>query len=126
MKSFARRTERSTCPSEWSLTVRACSTFWPKTQACLEDRGTALTVPSLRERRSAGVGRDQTRSALMWVPTRVQLADGLIKLYVGVFLRHSDIWKRSAPRGEYESLEEETTYQQFERGSGRLSGANGS
>ena len=34
----------------------------------------------------------------------------------------SDIWNRSAPRGKYESLEEETTHQQFERSSGRLSG----
>ena len=31
-----------------------------------------------------------------------------------------------APQGEYESLEEDTTHQQFERGSGRLSGAKGS
>ena len=37
--------------------------------------------------------------------------------------KRSDFWNRSAPRG---SLEEETTHQQFERGSGRLSGANGS
>ena len=28
--------------------------------------------------------------------------------------KRSDIWNRSAPRGEYESLEEETTHQQFE------------
>ena len=44
-----------------------------------EDRGTALTVASLREMCSARVGRDTTRSGLMWVPTRVQLADGLTK-----------------------------------------------
>ena len=52
-----------------------------------EDRGTALTVASLRERCSAGVGRDQKRSGLMWLPTRVKLADGLTKLSAGVFLR---------------------------------------
>ena len=52
-----------------------------------EDRGTALTVASLREKCSAGVGRDTKRSGLMWVPTRVQLADGLTKSCAGVFLR---------------------------------------
>ena len=40
--------------------------------------------------------------------------------------KRSDIWNRSAPRGEYESLEEETTHQQFERSSGGLCGAKGS
>ena len=40
--------------------------------------------------------------------------------------KRSDFWNRSAPRGNDESLEEETTHQQFERGSGRLSGENGS
>ena len=40
--------------------------------------------------------------------------------------KRSDIWNRSAPRGEYESLAEETTHQQFERSSGRLSDVNGS
>ena len=51
-----------------------------------EDRGTALTVASLREGCSAGMGRDQKRSGLLWVPTRVQLADGLTKSSAGVFL----------------------------------------
>ena len=37
--------------------------------------------------------------------------------------KRSDFWNRSAPRGEHESLEEETTHQQCERGSGCLSGA---
>ena len=36
-----------------------------------EDRGTALTGASLRERCSAGVGRNPKRSGLMWVPIRV-------------------------------------------------------
>ena len=45
--------------------------------------------------------------------------------------RHECSWEtdsgiRSAPRGEYESLEEETTHQQVGRSSGRLSDANGS
>ena len=40
-----------------------------------EDRAAALTVTSLRQRCSAGVGRDPKRSGLMWVPTRVQLVD---------------------------------------------------
>ena len=36
-KRFARTNgERSTCPSERSLTVRACSTVGPKTHACLK------------------------------------------------------------------------------------------
>ena len=56
-----------------------------------EDRGTALTVASLRERCSAGVGRDQKRSGLMWEPTRVQLADGLTKSCAGIFLRSAMI-----------------------------------
>ena len=55
----------------------------------LEDRGTALTVASLRGRCSAGVGRDEKRSGLRWVPTRVQLADGLTKSSAGVFLRNA-------------------------------------
>ena len=50
------------------------------------DRGTSLMVASLREGCSAGVGRDQKRSGLMWLPTRVQLADGLTKSSAGVFL----------------------------------------
>ena len=54
----------STCPSELLLTGRACSTVWPKTQACLRIEGTALTVASLRERCSAGVGRDTKRSGV--------------------------------------------------------------
>ena len=54
-----------------------------------EDRGTVLTVASLRERCSAGVGRDQKRSGLMWVPTRVQSADGLTKSSAEIFLRNA-------------------------------------
>ena len=52
----------------------------------LEDRATALTVASLRERCPAEVGRDQ-----------------------------HDVWNRLAPRGKYKSPEEETNYQPFER-----------
>ena len=89
-----------------------------------EDRGTALTVASLRERCSAGVGRETL--GLMWVPTRVRLADGLRKSSAGLLAKRSDFWNCSAPRREYESHEEETTHQQFVRGSGRVSGANGS
>ena len=40
--------------------------------------------------------------------------------------KRSDFRNRSAPRGNYESLEEETSHQQFQRGLGRLSGATGS
>ena len=36
--------------------------------------------------------------------------------------KRSDFWNRSAPRGEYESLDEEINYQQSDKGSGRLSG----
>ena len=49
----------------------------------------ATDASVLRERCSAGLGRDQTRSGLMWVPTRVQLADGLTKSSAGVFLRNA-------------------------------------
>ena len=55
----------------------------------LEGRRTAWTVASLRERCSVGVGRDQNRSGLMWMPTRVQLADGRTKSSAGVFLRNA-------------------------------------
>ena len=55
-----------------------------------EDRGTALTVASLRERCFGRSGRDQKRSGLMWVPTRVQLADGLTKSSAGVFFFELD------------------------------------
>ena len=51
-----------------------------------EDRRTALTVGSLRERCAVGVGRDQSRSGPMWVPPRVQLGDGLAKSSAGLFL----------------------------------------
>ena len=54
-----------------------------------EDRGTALTVASLREWCSAGAERGIQRSGLMWVPTRVQSADGLTKSSDGVFLRNA-------------------------------------
>ena len=47
-----------------------------KDASVLEERGTALTVASLRERCSAGVGRDQKRSGLMWVPTRDEIVWG--------------------------------------------------
>ena len=54
-----------------------------------DDRGTVLTVASVRERCSAGVGRDEKPSGLMWVPTRVKVADGLTKSSAGVFLRNA-------------------------------------
>ena len=54
-----------------------------------EDRRMALTVGSLRERCSLGVGRDQKPSGLMRVPTRVQLGDGRTKSSAGVFLRNT-------------------------------------
>ena len=47
-------------------------------------------------------------------------------IYGCILEKRSDIWNCLASRGEYESLEEETTDQQFERSSGRLSGAKGS
>ena len=117
-------------PDEWGeehLPIRViteCQSLFDcsaKDASVPEDRGTALTVASLRERCSAGVGRDQK-----WVPTRVRLADGLRKSSAGLLAIRSDFWNCSAPRREYESLEEETTHQEFERGSGHKSGANGS
>ena len=44
------------------------------------------------------MGRDQKRSGLMWVPTRVQLADGLTKSSVGVFLGNA-LTSGTAQRG---------------------------
>ena len=82
-------------PDEWKeehLHIRVitdCASLFDvlaKDASVLEDRGTALTVASLQERCSAGVGRDQ-----------------------------HDIWNRSAPRGKYKSPEEETNYRPFER-----------
>ena len=79
-------------PDEWReehLPIRVstdCKSLFDclaKDASVPEDHGTALTVASLRERCSAGVGRDKQRSALMWVPTRVQLADGLTKSSAG-------------------------------------------
>ena len=54
-----------------------------------EDRRTALTVGSLRERCSVGVERDQKRSGLVWLPTREWLGDGRTKSTTGVFLRNA-------------------------------------
>ena len=85
-------------PDEWTeehLPIRVitdCKSLFDclaKDASVPEDLGTALTVVSLRERCSAGVGRDQKRSGLMWVPTRVQLADGLTKSSAGVFLSNA-------------------------------------
>ena len=85
-------------PDEWKeehLPVRVitdCKSLFDcgaKDASVPEDRGTALTVASLRERCSAGVGRDTKRSGLLWVPTRVQLADGLTKSSAEVFLRNA-------------------------------------
>ena len=83
--------EASFLPDEWTeehLPIRViadCSLA--KDASVPDDQGTALTVASFREGCSAGVGRDTGRSGLMWVPTRVQLADGLTKSSAGVFLR---------------------------------------
>ena len=85
-------------PDEWGeehMPIRAitdCKGLFDclaKDASVPEDRGTALTVASLRAKCSAKVGRDQKRSGLMWVPTRVQLADGLTKSSAGVFLRNA-------------------------------------
>ena len=82
-------------PDEWKeehLHIRVITDYkslfdeMAKDASVLEDRGTALTVASFRERFSAGVGRDQ-----------------------------HDIWNRSAPRGKYKSPEEEINYGPFER-----------
>ena len=82
-------------PDEWKgehLPIRVitdCKSLFDvlaKDASVLEDRGTALTVASLRERCSPDVGRDQ-----------------------------HDVWNRLPPRGKYKSPEEETNYQPFER-----------
>ena len=76
---------------------------------------------------SAGVGRDEKRSGMMWVPTPVQLADGLTKSSAGVFLRKA-LTSGTAQLHEESTdvLRRKQPHQQFERSSGRLSGANGS
>ena len=52
-----------------------------------EDRRTALTLASLKQSVSAGVGRNTRKARLMWVPTRSQHADGLTKSGLGGALR---------------------------------------
>ena len=90
--------EAKVLPDEWSeehLPIRVitdCKSLFDclaKDASVPEDRGTALTVASLREGCSPGVGRDIKRSGLMWVPSRVQLVDGLTKSSAGVFLRNA-------------------------------------
>ena len=94
-----------------------------------EDRGTALTVASLREWCSAGV---EERDRPKMIGTDVGADTSAVGRRTDEIICRSllekrcDFWNRSAPRGNYEGLEEETTHQQFERGLGRLSGANGS
>ena len=87
-------------PHEWKeehLPIRVitdCKSLFDclaKDASVPEDRGTALKGASLRERCSAGVGRDQKRSGLMWTPKGVQLADGLTKSSAGIFLRSAMI-----------------------------------
>ena len=84
-------------PDEWEeehLPIRVstdCGSLFEclaKDASVPDDRGTALTVASVRKvfGRSR---RDQKRSGLMWVPTRVQLADGLTKSSAGVFMRNA-------------------------------------
>ena len=89
-------------PGEWKeehLPIRVITDYkslfdcLAKDASVPEGRGTASTVASLRERCSA----DNTRSGLMWVPTRVQLADGLTKSSAGVFLRNAMIQRGKKP-----------------------------
>ena len=84
-------------PDEWGekhLPIRVitdCGSLFDclaKDASVPEDRGTALTVASVRKAFGRS-GRDQKRSGLMWVPTRVQLADGLTKSSAGVSLRNA-------------------------------------
>ena len=92
-----------------------------------EDRGTALTVAPLREKCSAGVGRDSKRLGFTLVPG-ASAVDGRTDEIIGWSLleKCSHIWNRSASRREYESSEAETTHRQSERSPRRLSCPNGS
>ena len=63
-------------------TVTDCRSVYDcvlKESSTPDDRRTAISVASLRQGVSAGSGRDLRKSALMWVPTRCQIADGLTK-----------------------------------------------
>ena len=52
----------------------------------------------------------------MWVPTRVQLADGLTKIIGWSLLEKcSNIWIRPAPREEHESPEAEAAHRQSDQ-----------
>jgi hypothetical protein len=52
-----------------------------------EDRRTALSVAALKQSVSCGVGRDEKKAELLWVPTRSQQADGLTKRGLGHLVR---------------------------------------
>ena len=127
---------RRVFPDEWTeehLSFRVitdCKSLFDcldKDASVPEDRGTALTVASLRERcfsrsvkRHEKIGFD--------VGADRSVVGGRTDKIIGWSLleKRSEFGNRSGPRREHESHEEETNHQQVERGSGRLNGANGS
>ena len=113
-------------PDEWTeehLPIRVFTDrkslfdFLDKDASVPEDRGTALTVASLRERCfSRSVKRHKTIGFDVGADRSV--VGGRTDKIIGWSLleKRSEFGNRSAPRGEYESHEEETNHQQFERG----------
>ena len=83
-------------PHEWTeedmkvILVTDCKSLYDNIQkdcSLCEDRQTALYICALRQVTSAGPQRDASRAALVWVPSRHQLADGLTKAGLGDLVR---------------------------------------
>ena len=90
-----------------------------------EDRGTALTVASLRQSVDRSGKRHQT---IFDVGADTSAVGGRTDKIIcwSLLEKCSNIWNRSASRREYESPGAETTHRQSERSSRRLSCPNGS
>ena len=83
-------------PHEWTeadmkvILVTDCKSLYDNVQkecSLCDDRQTALYICAIRQLISAGPQRDMSKSALMWVPSRHQLADGFTKSGLGDLVR---------------------------------------
>ena len=114
-------------PDEWTeehLPIRVstdCKSLFDclaKDASVPEDRGTALTVASLRERCSAGV---EERHATIWFDVGADtsaVGGGTDQIICwSLHAKCSNIWICSASRREYTSREAETAHRQSERSS---------
>ena len=61
-----------------------------------EDRWAAISVAALRCEVGAGPGRDPAKAAMLWVPSRWQVADGLAKR--GLAERLRGLWGNARAR----------------------------